>query len=639
MSRRLACLAACAVLAAPVCGFAQGRPLTLESMNQGITVGDPQVSPDGARIAFVSNKSGRGKIWLVGIDGRDPKVLIDDAGSENSPRWSPDGKTLAFARAEKGQADIWAVTVANGQVRRITNDAPGERDFAWSPDGARLAFISDRAKFEDLYLVTVADGKVEQLTTETNPWDEGRWEPCWSPDGKTIAYVSNRSATFADDLWLVDVATKKTQRVTTDLHVMSTPIWSPDGRHIAFNGMRVDEFWYGDMSDIYLVAMPDRRVVKLPSTTPVSDGNGNQKMVWAADSKSLFFRYQWQGNTNLWRVGLPGDPRAESSVATQMTYEEGVIGAFTVGNDGKSLAYVRSSGTSGGDLYAFNPAGGLPRQLTNWFEPYAGLAAPERLAYRSTDGQYILGYLYRPPNFDASRKYPALVQVHGGGNNAHNNGFHVLENFLASQGFVVMAVEYRGSAGHGRAFQDLALGEWAAGQGWDAVAAARYLKAQPWSNGKVGIYGGSYGGIMSMAAVTRDSSAFDAAAPLYGIYDWADAYAHADRLMQFWVIEGHFGFKPGENPELFNHTASIKHLDGVSKTLPFLVMHGERDRRAPYQQSVKLVEALKARGNPVEFKSFPDDAHGFRTPKSRVDAYGRLLAFFRQHLTGGATGP
>ncbi len=604
------------------------KPLTLESLSENISVSDPQFSPGGTRLAFVSNKSGSRKVWIISVDGTNPHVLIADDGTESSPRWSPDGKTIAFLRSENRQSDIWSVTADGTNLTRITNDAEGERAITWSPDGLRLAFISDRAKSQDIYVVPSAGGPVEQLTVETNPWDEGRWEPCWSPDGRWIAYVSNRSEPFADDLWLVDASTKASQKVTANLHVMSTPVWSPDGKHVAFNAMKTAEFWYGDQSDIYVVEMPDRTVRKVETNIYVSDGNGNLKMAWTPDSRFLVFRYEWEGNDNLWSVPVGG------GAATKMTYEAGSFGSFDVSRAGGHIAYVRSTPVSGGELQVLDMSGGPPRQLTDWFEDYDGIVAPTQMAFRSTDGRYILGYLFRPPDFDRSREYPSLVQVHGGGNNAYGNAFHAMEHWLAGEGFVVLAIEYRGSAGHGREFQDLALGEWAAGQGWDAVAASRYLSAQPWSNGKVGIYGGSYGGIMSMAAVTRDSSAFAAAAPFYGVFDWEDAYAHADRLMQFWIIEGHLGFKPGENPTLFEHTASIRHLDRVSKDLPFLIIHGERDRRAPFQQSQRLAEALKARGNPVEFHSYPEEGHGFRLPKNRLHAYGRLLAFFNTHLRG-----
>jgi dipeptidyl aminopeptidase/acylaminoacyl peptidase len=442
--------------------------------------------------------------------------------------------------------------------------------------------------------------------------------------------VSGRSDPLADDLWVVEVSSKETRKLTAGVDVMSTPAWSPDGSHIAFNGMQSAEFWYGDQSDVYLVQVAEGELIRLPMNTFVSDRNGGISMAWHPDSRHLFFRYEWEGDANLWTVGI------EDGVATKLTYEEGSFGNFSVSSDGRSIAYVRSTPVRSGEIHRFDLGGGPPVQLTEWTLRYQGLVAPEKITFPSRDQKYILGYLSLPPDFDPSRRYPALVQVHGGGNNAHGNGFHALEHLLSHEGFVVLAIEYRGSAGHGRDFQDLSLGEWAAGQGWDAVAAAEYLRSLPYSNGKVGIYGGSYGGIMSLAALTRDSGPFDAAAPLYGIYDWADAYDHADRLMKFWVIEGHFGFKPGENPDLFEHTASIRHLDRVKTDLPFLVMHGELDRRAPFQQSVRLVEALRVRGNPVEFRTYPDEGHGFRRRDNRIDAYGRLIEFFKEHLTAGS---
>lgn len=618
---------ACLLVTTAAAAHAQaGKPLTLESMNQNVSIRDLHFSPDGTRLALVSNKTGRNRIWTMRSDGSDPRVLVADEGSESSPRWSPDGRRVAFIRGQDGQSDIWVVDASGGVPHRITNDAGGERALRWAPDGTRIAFISDRAKSQDVYVVTLATGKVDQVTRQTNPWDEFRWEPCWSPDGRAIAYVSNRSEPYADDLWLADLDANRSRKLTADLHVMSTPIWSPDGRFIAFNAVRRAEFWYGDMSDIYLVSVPAFEVRKLSLNTYVSDGNGNVKMSWAADSKSIFFRYEWEGDSNVWNAPVQG------GVATKVTYQAGSMGDIAVSPDGKSIAFIRSTPLSGGEVFRVDTSGGEPRQLTAWFQAYQGVRAPERVSFRSTDGKYILGYLYLPKDFDASRKYPSLVQVHGGGNNANGNGFHLLENFLAESGYVVLAVEYRGSSGHGREFQDLALGEWAADQGWDAVAAANYLRSRASSNGKVGIYGGSYGGIMTMAALTRDSSPFQAAAPLYGIFDWENAFEHGDRLMQFWIVEGHFGFKPGENPKLYEHTASLRHLDKVDRTLPFLIIHGEKDRRAPFEQSQRLVAALKGRGNPVEFYSYPEEEHGFRLPKNRTHAYGHLLDFFNRHL-------
>lgn len=624
----LAALAVCAALLRSAAGSAQALPLTLQSMNENVSIRDPQLSPDGERIVVAANRSGSNALWIMDRDGGNARPLLTGSVDGSSPVWSPDGRSVASVRSVGGQSDIWVTQVATGAARQVTNDAGGERSLAWAPDGRRIAFLSDREKSYDVYVADLDDGRVEKLTSETNPWDEFRWAPEWSPDGRSIVYVSNRSEEYADDLWLVDVASKRTEKLTARLHVMTSPVWSPDGRHIAFNGLAESEFWYGDMSDVYVVEMPAKRVRKVEMNTYVSDRNGGIGMGWSADSRNIFFRYLWQGDSNLWSVPVEG------GVATQMTYETGELGNFSVGRDGRSIVYVRSTPTRGGEVHRFDLAGGPPVQLTRWVKPYAGVTEPRKVSFRAKDGKYILGYLYVPPDFDPMRSYPSLVEVHGGGNNAYGNGFHPLEHFLSHNGYVVLAIEYRGSAGHGREFQELSIGDWAADQGWDAVAAAEYLRAQTYSNGKVGIYGGSYGGIMTLAALTRDASPFAAAAPLYGIYDWEDAYTHGDRLMKFWIIEGHHGFRPGENAAVYAHTATIQRLHLIPATLPFLVIHGELDRRAPFQQSQRLVAALRERGHPVEFYSYPDEQHGFRLPKNRVHAYGRLLAFFDQHLHG-----
>ena len=607
------------------------EPLTLESMNRNVNTVSVAFSPAAPELAVVTDRSGTSKIWLMGADGSDAHMLVRDDHSEMSPVWSPDGERVAFLRSTDGAPDIWTVNRDGEGLRRITHDAERERALAWGPFGRRIAFLSDRSGHQDVFVVDVESGTVEQITSETNPWDEFRWAPVWSPDGSAIAYVSNRSERWADDLWLVDLETGHGRKLTANLHVMSTPVWSPDGSTIAFNAVRESEFWYGDQSDIYLLDAASGEAERLDMNTHVSDGNGGVRMAWAPDSRSIFFRYQWEGDANIWRVGIEG------GVATKLTYEEGSFRNLSISGDGSAIAYVRSTPVRGGEVHVLDLAGGASVRLTEWFRPYAGVTAPDKISFRARDGKYVLGYLYLPSDFDPEADYPALVQVHGGGNNAYGNGFNPLEQFLAQQGFVILAIEYRGSAGHGREFQDLAAGEWAAGQGWDAVAAAEYLRSLPYTNGRIGIYGGSYGGIMTLAALTRDSEPFHAAAPLYGIYDWAGAYEHGDRLMQFWVIEGHFGFKPDENPDFYEHTASIRHLDRVRTDIPFLIMHGELDRRAPYQQSEELADALRSRGNPVEFHSYPDEGHGFRRPENQVHAYGRLLAFFEQHLAPPAS--
>jgi dipeptidyl aminopeptidase/acylaminoacyl peptidase len=302
---------------------------------------------------------------------------------------------------------------------------------------------------------------------------------------------------------------------------------------------------------------------------------------------------------------------------------------MSVSSKGDLLAYVRNSQLHSGELTVVPLSGGEPRTLTNWATRFKGVAAPTRVSFLSKGGLYISGYLYKPTTTTA-QKYPALVSVHGGGNNAYANGFHPLEQYLASKGYLVLAIEYRGSSGYGRQFQLASWGGWANEQGWDAVAASDYLRSLKESNGKVGIYGGSYGGIMTMAAVTRDSSKFQAAAPFYGIYDWANAFKDGDRLMKFWVVMGMKGNRPDEDPSLYYQDSTVNFVDKINT--PLLIEHGELDRRAPYPQSLQLVEALKKNNKVFEYFHFPDEQHGIRRPDNYVNAYTRMEAWFDKYL-------
>ncbi len=608
-------------------------PLTLLSITSASRISEPQFSPDGRWLAFVSNHTGVNKIWLVAAaGGGEPRALLPGNDAESSPQWSPDGRQIAFLGERDGQSDIWLAGVDGGASKRITNEKSAKHGLRWSPDGRTIAYISNRDKTQDIYLVPASGGETRKLTEKTNEWDEYRWAPAWSPDGKHIAFVSNRSDYYADDLWMIDTDGTHLRKLTTGVRVMTDPLWSPDGQYIAFNAVRTWEFWFDDMSDFYLVHMPEGRVRKLDTDGYATDLNGFFHMYWAPDSKSLFYRYNTRGNTNIWTVNVAGN-----TVATQVTNGDGVIQAMAISPQADRIAYVRATQSGPGDLVVMPYRGGEETRLTHWATRYRDVSPPTKVSFLSRDGLYINGYLYKPPRLEPGRKYPGLVSVHGGGNNAFSNGFHGLEQYMAQKGYLVLAIEYRGSSGYGRRFQLASWGAWAAEQGWDAVAAADYLRSLPACSGKVGIYGGSYGGIMTMAAVTRDSSKFQAAAPFYGIYDWTNAYRDGDRLMRFWVVMGMKGFAPDENPALYHQNSTVNFVDKIST--PLLIEHGELDRRAPYPQALELVEALKKHNRTFEFFHFPNEQHGIRHPDNFVNAYTRMEAWFDRYLKGESSPP
>ncbi len=232
---------------------------------------------------------------------------------------------------------------------------------------------------------------------------------------------------------------------------------------------------------------------------------------------------------------------------------------------------------------------------------------PAEISFKSYDGLYIQGFLYMPPDHALGDRHPALVNVHGGGTNSYLHGEGLFEQYLASKGYVVLAVNYRGGSGFGREFQDLGVNDWANGQARDAAAAGVFLRTQDYVDGKVGIYGYSYGGITSMAAITRVPGVFDAAVPMAGIYDFGDAYTNADRLGRIFIKTGHSG-SPEEQPGIYAVSNTLARIENIDT--PLLIMHGELDVRAPYRQFEIAVAELERHGKVFESRSYPGETHG-----------------------------
>ena len=571
-------------------------------------------SPDGARLAITIAGGSGSQVAVLEVGTQALRPVADGA----SPAWSPDGARLALLRG----GDIWVVDAAGGNERRITNDREDERSLAWSPDGRAIAFMSSRSGFQDVWVVPAEGGAPRQVTSKAMYHDMTRFGVSWSPDGAWLAYVSNAGGWEHDELWVAPAAGGAPRQITRGLNVTSQPDWSPDGRRLAFNGLAHDIYRYGDMADIYVADVAAASVRKVATNALASDNMGAAPVLWSADGETLYFTYFERGNANLWAVPAAG------GVATQVTDVTGDLDSVTFSRKSNRFAFVHSTPTYGGAVRVLPAAGGEPVTVAEVGARFTGMVEPVGVSFRSADGLYIHGFLYKPPDFSAARKYPSLVQVHGGGHNVQMNGFNPIEQFLAQQGYVVLAINYRGSAGYGRPFQDLAIEDWGGRQALDAAAAGEFLKAQDFSNGKVGIYGGSYGGITTLAAITQSPDTFDAAVPMRGIYDFAAAWEEADRIGRIFTQRGHRG-TPAENPAAYARSSSLARV-GAIRT-PLLVMHGGRDVRAPARQHVLLVEALKRHGKTFEEQVYADEAHGF-SRKSQLDMYRRLVAWFDTYL-------
>ncbi len=593
-------------------------PLTWDHIfTKNYGAGQAVLSPDDSMVAITARTAEKSGIFLKKIDSDEvPQFWI--AGG--SPSWFADGSKIVFSRG----GDLWTVNVGSTDAKRITSDRNDERAARVSPDGKSIAFYSGRSGYQDIWIVP-SDGsaKPKRITKDAMELDDFRFFPSWSPDSKQIAYYSFKGDYWEDDIWVVDVTTGKERQVSKNLMAMSAPVWSPDGSKIALFANAKDEYWYEDLQYIYLIDPKKGTDTKLKMQVHATDLLFNHTVSWSGDGSELFFPYQERSEVELWRVPSKG------GVATRVTNMGGTFFNYNATPDASAFVFVRSTSIRGNDVDYVKAAGGSPKQISNFSTHWEGVVEPEEISYRSWDGLYIQGFVYYPPNFDPSKKYPSLVHVHGGGTNTYYKRLSLNEQYMAQKGYVVIAVNYRGGSGFGRPFQNLSINDWGNGQAKDAAAASTFIRSQKWSNGKVGIYGYSYGGITSMAAITRVPDAFDAAVPMAGIYDFGDAYTNADRIGKIFTKTGHGG-APEERPEIYAISNALSRVANV-KT-PLLIMHGEADVRAPFRQYELAVKILKEKGKVFESKSYPNEPHGFRNPQNRVDMYTRLEAWFSKWL-------
>ncbi len=594
-------------------------PLTLENINRHDRgAASVSISPDGSRIAIVgTGPSGSGAYLLETEDrGSQPAFWMPSGAL----RWSPDSRSVAFVH----DGDIWIAPAPSGEPQRLTSGIGDARDPAFSPDGEIVAFYSGKGGAQDIWLVP-ADGSSadRQLTQDAAALDDPRFTPAWSPDGATIAYVSNGADYWADDVWLVDVVTAEARQLSRSLMASSSPVWSPDGERIAIFGTAKDEYWYQDLAYIYLLDPGTGSEQIVDMQVYATDATMRNRPIWSDDGEAIYFPYQERGNYDLWSVP------AQGGVATRVSNAGGVMRSIDAARGGHAFVFVRSTPTLGADAYFLPATGGTVERVSNFATLWEGVKEPVEISFRSFDGLYVQGFLYLPPGVPGQRVCPALVQVHGGGTNSYLQGPNLVEQYLASRGFVVMAINYRGGSGFGRPFQDLAVEDWLNGQALDAGAAADFLRRLPYTTDKVGIYGGSYGGSMSMAAITLMPDKFAAAVPMRGAYSKTETLDETDRLGKIFSVTGHGGF-PDERPEIYAKSNTITRIGNI--TAPVLLMHGELDRRVPFRHFELAVEELERHGKEFETRSYPEEGHGFRNPENRIDMYTRLQGFFDRHL-------
>jgi dipeptidyl aminopeptidase/acylaminoacyl peptidase len=656
--------------AAPGQGPTQ-RKLTLDDVFRLREVSAPEISPDGAWVAYTVSvldfKHDRADkdVWMTSWDGRRSLRLTTSNSSEHTPRWSPDGRYLAFLSDREDPREVqqvWVLNRSGGEAERVTDFPGGVSEYAWAPDSKRLALIAsdpdpdsaavtpdttqrthrpiviDRFQFKEdeagyldarrdhLYLFDLASRKAEILT----PGQFNEQVPAWSPDGRSIAFVSKRRPEFDRtdnwDLYVVEARTGASPRQLTSFEGPDMapdwgsrpPAWSPDGKSIAYvQGGPLKLIYYaGQKLAVVPVAGGTARVL-----TPALDRNVLSP-TWSADGGSILFLLEDDRVFHLARVPAAGGP------IERMVEGRRMIGDFSAGAGGK-VAVLGSTPSQPDEIFAVE--GGRLRKITGQNDRWLAelrLAPVEEIGFRSKDGTEVHGFLVKPPDYQPGKRYPTILRIHGGPVWQYYNNFANIDwQVFAANGYVVVAANPRGSSGRGEKFSTAIWADWGNKDGQDVLAAVDYAVAQGVADPeRLGVGGWSYGGILTDQVIARDRR-FKAAISGAGIANALAGYGTDQYVREY---EAELG-TPWDNTEAWLRVSyPFIHADRI--VTPTLFLCGERDFNVPLLNSEQMYQALRSLGRETQLVIYPGEYHEIRKPSYQRDRLQRYLDWYNRYL-------
>jgi dipeptidyl aminopeptidase/acylaminoacyl peptidase len=566
-------------------------------------------SRDSKRIAFLSDAGSPGQLQLFAADasgGSAAKQLTHLKGFLSAPAWSPDGKTIALLFTENA-------TRASGPLVAETPDE---------------GVVSEDLHEERLALVDAATARLRQIS----PQDLYVYEFDWAPDGKRLAVIAAHGS--GDDNWYVaslmtvDAAggAMKTL-IEKPGRQIAQPRWSPDGKEIAFiGGLMSDEAIVG--GDIYSVAVDGG---EMSNRTPDMKCSASS-LGWSADSSSITFAGIVDGGTGVWRLGLAENKIVELWRGEERVADSDYDSSISLSADGRTSAVVRQSFTQPAEVWV--GAIGAWRQITHRNSGLRPAWGKSVSLHWTTDIGTVQGWLTYPTDFDASKKYPLVVRVHGGPSWAVQPYWPTRSDYamaLPSQGYFVLQPNPRGSYGAGEKFTAANVKDFGNGDFRDILAGVdEAIKAAPVDPARLGITGWSYGGYMSMWGVTQ-TNRFRAAVSGAGLANWQSYYG--ENKIDQWMIP-FMGATVYDDPEGYAKMSPITFIKKV--TTPTLVIVGDSDGECPAPQSYEFWHALKTLGVPTELVIYPHEGHHFANPAHSRDVIERAVAWFKQYL-GAAT--
>jgi len=619
------------------------------------------ISPDGERVAWVeavaTPDGPSGNLRNIRLTDRSgsPVVRLTAArdGSvheEDEPVFSPDGARVAFlSDAEaSGQPQLYVADVKNGAVRQLTHVAGHLENPRWAPDGKRLAVLflegaadargplAPSARETGVIASVVHEQRLSVVSTEggdltpVSPADLFIYEYAWSPDGTrfvaTGAHGDGDNNWWTADLFLVPASGGAATRLYHPTLQLCEPTWSPDGTRVAFIEGLMSDFGFNG-GDVFVIPAAGGRA---RNVTPGMHASAGQ-LTWSATSglvatavmggDSAFLRVdadQAKAPVTLWRGGE--------------TVRRGWTVSAAFASDGKTSAVIRESALEAPDVFA-GPLGNWSRLSKANAGAKSPAAAVKNLTWTS-DGREVQGWLLLPPAETTAGKPALVVNVHGGPAGVATNAFDTDVLLLVSQGYAVLLPNPRGSYGQGEAFTRANVKDFGHGDLRDILAGVdRVVGTGAVDGSRVGITGHSYGGYMTMFAVTQ-TNRFKAAVASAGIANWLSYYG--ENKIDQWMVP-YFGATVYADPAVYAKSSPMTFITKV-KT-PTLVLVGERDAECPAPQSFEFWHALKTLGVPTELVVYADEGHHFLNPVNVLDHTRRQVAWLDQYLNGVPAAP
>ncbi len=606
------------------------RKLSLRRVYNTRSVGAARWSPDGRRICFASNASGRQNLWIVDASGGWPLQLTVSEQRQFPGGWSPDGEWITFQSDYDGneQWDLFTVSTGSGEIRNLTNTPEiSEESPLWSPDGKWLAYTSKPktgASYE-IHVMEFATGRVREITKGT-PKEFSNSAPIWSPDGRRLAFTESRADESADKLWVADMRTGKLADVTPAAreHNYFAADWSPDGRKLLITSNALNRY-----SNVALFDLGSGALEWITRDAWECD---------AAEYRGRFISYESDidGNSCIFLYDVKTGARKAIGPKSGVT----AFGSEVFSPDRKRLLFSSGGAGSPNDIYICEtPAGSAkltPRRVTNSMlaaMDVSDMVKPHlvhyRVPYPPGRDLTISAFVYVPFNLKLNRRNPAIVYVHGGPTSQHRNGFHRNVQYLVNNGYLVIAPNYRGSTGYGKDFEERNRFDMGGGDLCDVVEAANFLSGTGYVDKKrIAIMGGSYGGYMTMMGLTKRPGVWAAGVAIVPFVNWFTELEHEDPTLREWDLAT-MG-DPVKNRALYEDRSPIYFIDRIRA--PLLLLAGGNDPRCPKSEADQVARAIRKRGGVVEYKVYEDEGHSFSRLENSIDSFERTVAFLDKHM-------